>query len=102
MALILKWVDVPCCYHSNETTLAEILCGTNLKFYTKKIEFFCEFFSLAFSPYFSLCHIVIYKKKINMLLSYESRDSIMVKALTSPASNKLIAYGIILLYVMWV
>lgn len=59
MALILKCGDVPCCYRSNETTLAEILCATNLRFYRKKIDFFCEFFSLAFSPYFSLCHIVI-------------------------------------------
>ena len=37
MALILKCVDVPCCYHSNETTLAEILCGT------KAIPFFSSF-----------------------------------------------------------
>ena len=52
MALILKCVVVPCCYHSNETNLAEILCGTNLRFYRKKIEFF----SLAFS----LCHVLLY------------------------------------------
>ena len=50
MALILKYGDVPCCYRSNETTLKEMLCGTNLRFYTKKIEF---------SPCFA---ILLYKK----------------------------------------
>ena len=69
MALILKCGDVPCFYRSNETTLEEMLCGTNLRFYTKKIEF---------SPYFA---ILLYKKI--MLLSHENRDGIMVKALPS-------------------
>ena len=60
VALILKCGDVPCCYRSNETTLEEMLCGTNLRFYTKKIEF---------SPYFA---ILLYKKNYASL-SWEQR-----------------------------
>ena len=60
VALILKCGDVPCFYRSNETTLEEMLCGTNLRFYTKKIEF---------SPYFA---ILLYKKNYASL-SWEQR-----------------------------
>lgn len=64
MALILKFVDVPCCYHSNETTLMEVLCVILILDFTEgKLNFFVNFFPWHFHPIFSLCHIVIYIKK---------------------------------------